>query len=210
MMANTLPSVPVSLTLGFIVWDASQYADSIIPGKIYIMKEIQLTQGKVALVDDEDYEELSKYRWVSYKRKHNGLYHAGRKIYKNGDVTTIWMHREIMCPPVGLEIDHKDGNGLNNQRSNLRFATKIQNQQNRRKAGYRNGKPTASKYKGVWFRAGRGTWAAEIRINKKKKYLGAYNSEAVAAKIYNDAATKYFGEFACLNEITDEGEGTVE
>lgn len=104
-------------------------------------REIQLTQGQVALVDDEDYEWLSGYRWFVIRRK-NGKFHAARqkRIYKygrvpgsrgngrNSDYSNVYMHQDIMgTPPEGKTIDHEDRNGLNNQRHNLRFITFSEN-----------------------------------------------------------------------------------
>ena len=88
------------------------------------MKEIPLTQGEVALVDDEDYEWLNQWRWYVLKARHT--FYAVR--FDGG--RTQSMHREIMCNPVGKEVDHSDMDGLNNQRINLRIATRSQNHKN--------------------------------------------------------------------------------
>ncbi|OHB55307.1 MAG: hypothetical protein A2173_08695 [Planctomycetes bacterium RBG_13_44_8b] len=104
------------------------------------------------------------------------------------------MHNEIMQPQAGLIIDHKDHNGLNNSRANLRPATKAQNCWNRRK------KPgCSSKYKGVCFNKALGKWAGSIRFEGRRSHLGYFVNEEEAARTYDAAARKYHGEFAALN-----------
>ncbi len=156
------------------------------------MKTIPLNHGLEAIVDDEDYEELSKYKWYV------GL--PGLDVMR---ARGILMSREIMKAPDGLEVDHKDGNGLDMQRSNLRLCTSSQNNQNRKKR-----KGTTSKYKGVFGWTGR--WQVGIKLQDtfgqtSKKHLGYFTVEEEAAKTYDEAARKHFGEFACLN-FPGEGE----
>lgn len=153
------------------------------------MKEIQLTQGKVALVDDEDYENLNKWKWYAIKNHRN--YYAVR--YINKDKKTIFMHKEIL---KGIICDHRDRNGLNNQKENLRIATLQQNNMNRR--GCDN---SSSNYKGVTWDKNAKKWRPSIQINKKTIHLGSFALEVEAAKVYNRAALKYHGEFACLNQL---------
>ena len=164
------------------------------------MKEIPLTRGYVAIVDDADYEWLSRHKWhvVGPDRR---LY-AGRKHMVNGVKTTLFMHVAIMNPPDGMQVDHIDGNQFNCQRANMRNATPQQNTRNKRKSD-RNKK--ASQYKGVrWVEANK-KWRAVISVNNKTKHLGMYLYEKAAARAYDDAARKYFGEFACLNFADVEG-----
>lgn len=131
------------------------------------MKEIKLSQicknnGKyVALVDDEDYEALNSFRWCAYK--HGNTFYAARSIMSNGKKSTIRMHQMILR---GTGIDHIDGNGLNNQKSNLRFCTKSENAMNMRKH-----KNTTSIYKGVYFNKHAKKWQADITINGKIIYM---------------------------------------
>jgi hypothetical protein len=99
------------------------------------MKTIPLTRGLVSIVDDDDYEMLIRYKWYA-KIKKNGKYiYAARARWENKTRQTTLMHRVILNPPPRMEIDHIDGNGLNNQRSNIRIVTRRQNGQNRH---YRN------------------------------------------------------------------------
>lgn len=150
------------------------------------MKEIPLTQGKVALVDDEDYEYLSQFKWCAA--------HNGRKTYYahtwiNYKITK--MHQLIM--PDG-QVDHIDRNGLNNCRSNLRYATTSQNVAHGIRQKGKN------KYRGVEKRS-ESRWIAAITVDYKKIYLGSFGNELDAAKAYNAGAIKYFGEFATLNQV---------
>jgi len=148
------------------------------------MKEIQLTQGKVALVDDEDFEYLSQWKWYAYKS--NSTFYVEREYIGKA----IKMHRLLMNTPNGMLVDHIDHNGLNNQKSNLRNCTHGQNMQNRRPYG-------KSKYKGVIFSQNR--FRAQITLGKRNLYLGRYKSEIEAAKAYDEVAKKHYGEFANLN-----------
>lgn len=104
------------------------------------------------------------------------------------------MHREIAMPDPALQVDHVNGDTLDNRRENLRCATKDQNQQNRRKTGR-----ASSQWKGVWRHHQNETWCAEIKVNKEKIGLGSFKSEEAAARAYDAAARRWFGEFARLN-----------
>jgi hypothetical protein len=148
------------------------------------MKEIKLTQGKVALVDDEDFEYLNQFKWCAFKGPFT--YYAVK-----GKGPTTRMHRLIMKTATGMEVDHIDHNGLNNQRSNLRNCKHAQNQMNKRSSG-------TSKYLGVCL-TGRGQIIATICIGRKLIYIGAFKTEESAAHAYDIEARKLFGEFANLN-----------
>jgi hypothetical protein len=152
-------------------------------------KEIQLTQGQVAIVDDADYEWLSQWKWHV-----NSNGYANRTEHQSSKATTISMHRLITDAPKGMDVDHIDGNPLNNQRSNLRIATRTENQRNQR--AVRGG---SSQYKGVHIHRQTGKWEARIKVNRQGIYLGLHSSEIDAARAYDEAARKYFGEFAKTN-----------
>lgn len=153
--------------------------------------EIPLTQGKVALVDREDYEELSKYKWCAHKKLRT--FYAVRNSTKDfrGKGHTIQMHRKIINCPIGMEIDHIDGNGLNNTRANLRVCTHSQNLMN---IGKRSN--NTSGFKGVSFDKQLKKWLASIHINCKQKNLGLFATAEDAYKAYCDACIKYHREFS--------------
>jgi len=155
------------------------------------MKEIKLTRGCVALVDDEDFEYLSQWKWYAGGRE--GNIYARRSISKH---KKILMHRLIMNTPDDMEVDHRDRNKLNNQRSNLRNCNHLQNMVNREPEG-------ASQYKGVSFayRRGKKLIVSQIRIEGKSTHIGYFKTEEEAARRYNEKALELHGEFAYLNEL---------
>lgn len=158
------------------------------------MKEIKLTQGKVALVDDDDYDALVLRKWRAVNHDRNGRWYAfGSSGYGRGNTHTIRMHRIILSAPEGVDVDHINGNGLDNRKSNLRIATEGQNAQNRRKTECH----TSSKYKGVCRRGNR--WEARVMKNKKTYWLGTFETQIDAARAYDKKAMELFGEFAKTN-----------
>ncbi len=166
------------------------------------MKKIKLTQGKYALVDDEDYDFLNQWKWCAHYQptRNSGKYNAVRSAVVDGKNITILMHRLIMDAPAGVIIDHKDRNPLNNQRHNLRFANHSLNGANM--GLKRNNK---SGYRGVYWSEERKKYQAQIQVNQKMKNLGRYLSIKEAAMAYNRAAKEAFGEFAILNVIRKRG-----
>jgi len=157
------------------------------------MREILLTQDKVALVDDEDYEKLNQYKWHADKDK--TTFYARRTTYCDGKQINVKMHRFIMNVSRGIEVDHRDFDGLNNQKYNLRTATRFNNNCNKKKYG----KGSTSQYKGVGYYPRYKKWLARIGLNGKRKCLGYFDDEIEAAKAYDRAAIIHFGEFAFLN-----------
>jgi hypothetical protein len=155
-------------------------------------KEIPLTKGKVAIVDDEDFEWLNQWKWY-----YSSFGYARRSTEKGGKKTIIYMHKLILGIPNKLKGDHVDGNTLNNQRFNLRPATHQQNLFNQRIQK----RQKSSKYKVVIWHKKNKNWHAYIKVNQKQISLGSYIEEQEAASAYNRAAIKYFGKFAKLNEI---------
>ncbi len=150
------------------------------------MKEIPLTQGKFALVDDEDYEMLMQWKWQY------ATGYATRRVWPK---VRLLMHRVIMNAQPGEQIDHKNLNRLDNQRSNLRFATYAQNMYNRRK----NNSTYSSRYKGVSWYSRDKKWRSQIQFAGKLHCIGKFQSELEAALAYDEAARKHHGEFANTN-----------
>lgn len=147
------------------------------------MKEIPLTRGMVALVDDDDFDYLNQWKW-SFDE------YARRTDYSTGVKKTIRMHREIVKAGHGDIIDHIDGNRVNNQKTNLRIVSMARNNQNRsRISGKALPKGVRDNKKGV-------SWMATIGVDGKKLYLGTFRSINDAHEAYKEAAKKHFGDFA--------------
>ena len=145
------------------------------------MKKIVLTQGKVALVDDDMFEKLNQFKWCV--QKGGNTYYAVRNSPTiNGKRRRILMHYEIIGKPSkGMEMDYKDGSGLHNFKNNLRFVTKRQNGQNRKNQN------KSSQYPGIYWHKASGKWIARIVINGNQKYLGLFTDEQKAYEAYKQA-----------------------
>ena len=167
------------------------------------MKEIKLSQGKIALVDADDFEWLNQWKW-SYARKEGSLTgYAFRRLHStNNKREAVPLHRLIMDLKYGdiRHVDHINGDGLDNRKCNLRVCSKAQNLRNRDK-----NKNNTSGYKGVFWTERDQKWYAKITYNLAQHYLGCYNTKEEAAQAYNKAAQKYHGEFALLNDVSKEG-----
>lgn len=148
------------------------------------IKLIPLTQGQNAIVDAADYEFLRQWNWHVIKKPIGTMY----AVRKEGN-SHVYMHR-VLTGFEGEETDHKNGNGLDNRRSNLRPCSVSQNQQNQRPQKQRP-------FKGIRFSGTR--WQAKIQIHGRHIYLGSFDSPEEAARAYDKAAVQYFGEFARLN-----------
>jgi len=159
------------------------------------MKQISLTQGQFALVDDEDFEELNKVKWCAVKERNT--YYAARTMWckKGKRYFTVKMHRVVLnLTDSKILCDHIDKNGLNNQKHNLRPSTNAENQRNRGSMAN-----SFSKFKGVYWIKKINKWRASITINGKYISIGFFLTEIEAAKAYDEAAKIHHGEFAWLN-----------
>lgn len=157
------------------------------------MKIIPLTKGQSALIDDQDYDLVKGYNWRVLVNTRN-LY-AITNGWINGKRTAILMHRLLNGFPHKMCVDHKDGNGLNNTRANMRVCTYSQNLGNRQRAN----KNKTSQFKGVSWNSEHKVWIASIQCNKKQMNLGKFPSEVEAAKSYDAMALKHFKEFSYTN-----------
>lgn len=160
------------------------------------MKLIPITKGLFVQVDDADFEWLSQWKWQASSGKTN-IYAQRGICGENGKPKTITMHRLILgLTDKNVWCDHKDGDGLNNQRENLRQCTRSENNRNHRS---RSG--LSSRFTGVYFNLKSRKWRANIGFLGGQKYLGSFESEDCAAAAYNFAAKNIFGEFARLNDV---------
>lgn len=154
-------------------------------------KSIPLTKGKFALVDDVDFDRINAWKWCFL----SSGYAVRRDVITN---KFILMHRQIVNPASNEVVDHIDGDKLNNTRANLRVCNQTRNMQNSNR--YHN---NTSGYKGVsWSKQFR-KWSADIQHNRKHVFLGYFDNVIDAARAYNTAAMKYFGNFARINEIKE-------
>lgn len=160
------------------------------------MKTIVLSRGKVATVSRQDFVRLSRFSWYARKCKGGGFYAVRIAKGRDGKRHAFHLHREVLGLRRGKpEVDHRDGDGLNNCRSNLRVATRSQNCR-----GFRRKKlGTYSKYRGVTFRQDGEKWQAQIKVFNQCRYLGLFAEEQDAARAYDRAAKQIFGRFACPN-----------
>jgi HNH endonuclease len=160
------------------------------------MKRIALSQGKYALVDDEDYQELNKYKWHTYLST-NKKYYASRNSPRiKGVKHLIKMHRMIMgCEKAdGKNVDHINGDTLDNRRSNLRLCTVQENNLNKgRQINNKSG------YKGVYKHSQYDVYVAQIKVGKKRIHIGVYKTAIDGAKAYDEMARIHHGEFAWQN-----------
>lgn len=167
--------------------------------------EIMLTKDKVALVDECDLELVLAYRWHALASGRTQWYARSDTRLSRSKKIILLMHRLLLKTPPGTETEHRNGCGLDNRRGNLRFATHSQNQANRSKWKL----DATSRFKGVFFHKSMSKWVASIRVNRRLIHLGYFDIEVKAALAYNEAAIKYFGEYARLNEVMKEGSENV-
>lgn len=155
------------------------------------MKRIPLTKGQYALVDDIDYQDVSRFNWCIAKS--GSRLYASRKRSRKfpGKRLTLYLHRHIMGEPVGLMVDHINHDTLDNRRENLRVCTQTQNLQNRSGAMGRS----KTGLRGVCFDRARNKFLAQISVNGNRINLGRFKTAEEAKAVYDYANRKHFGEF---------------
>lgn len=164
------------------------------------MKTIALTRGQVALVDDEDFEILSKHKWHArpnwdgYRALRNGPNKRSPGAKRGWSAVAVPMHRDVLGDRKGYVVDHINRNPLDNRRENLRWATVRQNCCNRRH------RSSASGFRGVYQQKS-GSFYAEIKLGETKSYLGTFPTAIAAARAWDAAAKQNYGEFAVLNGV---------
>jgi len=162
------------------------------------MKQIKLTQGYEAIVDDCDYERVSQFKWRAFvnRSRYTTIVYAVRTVFRNDKRTTEYLHRFLLhLTNSKVEVDHINGDGLDNRRCNIRLASSRQNKMNTRKRQC----SSTSIYKGVHWSSVKDKWQARIRIDGKKTHLGFFADEEEAARAYNIAALNHHGEYARIN-----------
>jgi hypothetical protein len=154
------------------------------------MKKIPLTQGLFAIVDDEDFERLSKFKWHATINPSTGKFQARRRNKSQH----VYMQCEIVSRTIGKQIDHRNGDSLDNQKENLRLCSASQNCCNRRMKQF-----NTSGFKGVEKKGKK--FCARIKAGMNHIWIGTFKTSIEAARAYNEAAKKYHGEFARLNPV---------
>ena len=153
------------------------------------MKRIMLQSGLSTMVDDEDLADLERYSWQAVPCP-SGFY-----VCRSAEGTTVYMHRQLKGCPENLDVDHRDGNSLNNQKSNLREATRTQNNRNM----HRSARQRRGAFKGIRWHRQKQRWQARITVNYKSLCVGYHRDALAAALLYDSAALRVFGEFAAPN-----------
>lgn len=161
--------------------------------EIPLQGKVGQDNGLKAVVDECDFPLVQGYRWLALRTKRSKTTYAVSYLCQGGTIRPTYMHRLVMDAPAGKQVDHRDGNGLNNSRSNLRLCEQWQNSANKAVAVGANG------YRGIYKNKDCRKYYAAIWINGKRKYLGSSYDPMAAARLYDTAARERYGEFATVN-----------
>lgn len=155
--------------------------------------EVKLTRGLVTTIDVEDLELVSQYKWFASRGSNTD--YASRTQNEDGRRKNVKLHRVLLNAPDGVHVDHRNGNGLDNRRENLRLCTTVENRRNSHKP-----KGCSSTFKGVYKRPGERpkSWIASVSVGKKR-HVRLFYTELEAAQWYDEMASEHYGEFAKLN-----------
>ncbi len=191
IMEKLTLTIPVpKIIMNFVLWLLLRYRKKHFGHPFRLIK---LTMGQYTKVDPEDFDFLNQFKWQATRGKSS--FYAGRMITVNGRPRHCSMHRFIMNAPEGMVVDHKNHDGLDNRKANLRISTIAQNNYNSLKGFYKG----SSKYRGVSYDKKTKKWRATIYFENKKIHLGMFTDEKDAARAYDAAAIKYYGQFALRN-----------
>lgn len=163
---------------------------------------IPLSKGFKTMVDNADFAELSKYKW--HVAEGGGKHYAVRSVKTKGKVQTVRMSRLITGAPKGLQVDHINGDSLDNRRSNLRIVTILQNTRNRKKT-----KNKTSGYLGVTWYKSLNKWVAYVKINGKNISLGYHCCLRDAVKARNEGVKKHYGEHGSVQKLPTKKEAQL-
>jgi hypothetical protein len=165
--------------------------DNPLLSEMFQMIEFPVGDSAWAMIDEVDLPLVIKHAWYPAKGKDTSY-----AMFRTMGAGTVYMHRLIAGAAKGFDVDHIDGNGLNNRRNNLRVCTHAQNIANQRIS-----RANTSGFKGVSWDKRRGAWEAHIKFQQKKRFLGYFSDKADAARAYNAKAVELFGEFASINQV---------
>ena len=157
-----------------------------------MVKELQLGNKGVSLVDDDVYDDVVRFSWCLTRHRDGKLFYARGRVGQDRRKTLL--HRYILKPPPEVLIDHVNKNGLDNRKENLRLVTPSQNSQNKRVKV-----TNLSGYKGVHYDKTKNKWRVMIQVDGQARHVGKFDCPVKAAIVYDTEARKHFGEFACLN-----------
>ena len=155
---------------------------------------VPLTQGLVALVDQEDYDRVAAFKWAASRTKEGFTWYGQRSVWTGSGYRTVLLHRFILDAPSGRQVDHINGDGLDNRRANLRLATGSQNAANRVRLT-----TNTSGFRGITWMPKRGKWQVALKHHGRNVFLGLFDDKIAAARAYDRGAAATWGPFARLN-----------